>query len=548
MIEFLAENTVLLVFVTAALGYLVGRITIKGASLGVAAVLFVGLAIGSQDPSLAVPEFARTAGLAIFVYTIGLSSGAGFFASLNRQGLRNNLLVIAMLALGAGLALATATAFDLGSGLAAGFFSGTFTNTPAMAAVIEAVRAGGGDDAAQNAPTIGYSIAYPMGVLGPILAIAVARRIYRINYRKEAAQLAALHLVQEEIDTQTIRVTRPQTVGLSVREVQTLLHQHVVFTRIVRGEETMLADGSVVLEEGDLVTVVGEPPSVAAAIERLGEADVHHPELDRSRYDFRRIFVSNSAVVGRPLRDLRPPERDGAIVSRVRRGGNHGAMTPSRVPGPGGRGRAVARTARMKDVTRLLGDSYRHLSEIDLLSFGLGLSLGLLLGAIPIPIGPGLTFKLGSAAGPLIVGLVLGAVRRTGPIVWNIPYSANLTLRQIGLILFLTAVGLSSGYTFRTTFAGSTGLTLLGIGTLVSFGVPLLTLVLGYRLLKVPFGQLTGMLSAQQTQPAVLGYALEDSKDEAPNVGWSLVYPVAMITKILLGQVIFMVLGGALAG
>lgn len=549
MIEFLAENTVLLVFVTAALGYLVGRITIKGASLGVAAVLFVGLAIGSQDPSLAVPEFARTAGLAIFVYTIGLSSGAGFFASLNRQGLRNNLLVVAMLTLGAGLALATAVALDLGSGLAAGFFSGTFTNTPAMAAVIEAVRAGGGDEAAQNAPTVGYSIAYPMGVLGPILAIAVARRIYRVNYRKEAAHLAALHLVQEEIDTQTIRVTRPQTVGLSVREVQTLLHRPVVFTRIVRGEDTMLADGSVVLADGDLVTVVGEPLHVAAAIERLGEADdVQHPELDRSRYDFRRIFVSNSAVVGRPLRDLRLPEEYGAIVSRVRRGDIDVTMTASSVLELGDRVRVVAERSRMKDVTRLLGDSYRHLSEIDLLSFGLGLSLGLLVGAIPIPIGGGLTFKLGSAAGPLLVGLVLGALRRTGPIVWNIPYSANLTLRQIGLILFLTAVGLSSGYTFRTTFAGATGLSLLGIGAVISFVIPLLTLVLGYKLLKVPFGQLTGMLSAQQTQPAVLGYALEDSKDEAPNVGWALVYPVAMITKILLGQVIFMVLGGVAAG
>lgn len=547
MIEFLAENTVLLVFVTAALGYLVGRVTIKGASLGIAAVLFVGLAIGSQDPSLAVPEFARTAGLAIFVYTIGLSSGAGFFASLNRQGLRNNLLVVTMLVVGAGLVLGTALAFDLGSGIAAGFFSGAFTNTPAMAAVIEAVRAGGGDDAAQNAPTVGYSIAYPMGVLGPILAIAVARRLFRVNYRREAAQLANLHLVQEEIDTQTVRVTRPTTVGLTVAEVQTLLHRPVVFTRVVRGEETMLADGSVVLAEGDLVTVVGEPPHVAAAIERLGEAVGERPELDRSRYDFRRIFVSNPAVVGRPLRDLRLPEQYGAIVSRVRRGDIDVTTTASSVLELGDRVRVVAERDRMKDVTRLLGDSYRHLSEIDLLSFGLGLSLGLLVGAVPIPLGSGLTFQLGSAGGPLLIGLILGALRRTGPVVWNIPYSANLTLRQIGLILFLTAVGLSSGYTFRTTFAGSTGLTLLGMGAVISFVVPLVTLVVGYRLLRVPFGQLTGILSAQHTQPAVLGYALEDSKDEAPNVGWALVYPVAMITKILLGQVIFLVLGG-LAG
>lgn len=544
MIHFLAENTVLLVFVTAALGYLLGRIKIRGASLGVAAVLFVGLAIGSQDQTIAVPEFARTVGLAIFVYTIGLSSGAGFFASLNRRGLRNNLLVLAMLAIAAAMVLVTAVVLDLRSTLTAGLFAGSTTNTPAMAAVIELVKGAGGDAAAQNEPTIGYSIAYPMGVLGPILAIALVKRLYKVNYRREAERLGALNLVQEEITALAARVTTPAAIGQTVAHLQSRLHRPVVFTRVVRGTTTLLAGGGVRLEEGDLVYVVGEPEHVTAAVDLLGEPDRRDPQTDRHQYDVRRVFVSNPAIAGRPLRSLRLPEEHGAIISRVRRGDIDVTMTADTSLELGDRVRVVAERSRMRQVSALLGDSYRKLSEIDLLSFGLGLSLGLLLGAIPFPMPGGWTFKLGSAAGPLIVGLVLGAIRRTGPIVWNIPYSANLTLRQLGLIFFLTAVGLTSGWTFREQFAGKLGLQLLAAGAVVSFVIPLLTLVIGYRFLKVPFGQLTGILAAQQTQPAVLGYAVEDAGDESPNVGYALAYPVAMVTKILLAQALFAMLGG----
>jgi len=546
MVDLLAHNPVLLVFVTAALGFAVGRIHVKGASLGVAAVLFVGLAIGAQDQSLVVPEFARTLGLAIFVYTIGLSSGSSFFASFNRKGLRDNALVIVMLSFAALLVFTAAKVFGLRSTIAAGFFAGTTTNTPALAGVIETVRDSGAGDAVKAAiePTVGYSIAYPMGVLGPIIAIAIAQRLYQVNYRKEAARLASLHLVQEEIASVTARVCAPAAIGRSVREIQRTLGLPVVLSRIQRGTEVMLAEGDVRLEDGDLVCVVGEPENVASAVTAIGELDQHLPTLDRSRYDFRRIFVSRPDAAGRPLRELQLPENFDAIVTRVRRGDVDVTATGDTVLELGDRVRVVAGRSHMKAVTDRLGDSYKHLSEIDLLSFGLGMSLGLLLGSISIPLPGGLTFQLGSAAGPLIVGLVLGALRRTGPIVWNIPYSANLTLRQIGLILFLATVGLGSGYTFRSMFAANSGWTLLLVGALISTVIPLLTLVVGYRVLKIPFGKLTGMIAAQHTQPAVLGYALEKSADEAPNVGYALVYPVAMITKILLAQVLLIALGG----
>lgn len=547
MVELLADNPVLLLFVTAAIGYAIGRLHVRGASLGVAAVLFVGLAIGAQSPDLVIPEFLRTFGLAIFVYTIGLASGSNFFRSFNRQGLRDNALVVAMLVAAAGLVLATAKVFDLKATVAAGFFTGATTNTPALAGVIETVRDAGGGAAFATAaaePAIGYSIAYPMGVLGPILAIAIARHLFHIDYRAEAARLTSLNLVQGEISSVTIRVDGVVCQEKSVRELQRALRLPIVMSRIQRGDDVLLADGDLRLRDGDLVQVVGAPAHVEKVVAAIGVLDEHHPELDRTRYDVRRIVVSQTEIVGRRLRDLRLPEDYDAIVTRVRRGDVDVMAGGDTVLELGDRVRVVAGREHMKAVTARLGDSYRHLSEIDLLSFGLGMSLGLLLGVVTVPLPGGLTFQLGSAGGPLVAGLVLGAVRRSGPIVWNIPYSANLTLRQIGLTLFLAAVGLGSGYTFRTMFAANSGVTLLVVGAVISTLIPLITLVIGYRWFRMPFGSLTGLVASMHTQPAVLGYALESSGDDSPNVGYAMVYPVAMITKILLAQVVLLVLGG----
>lgn len=546
MTGLLASNPLLLLFVTAALGYAVGHIRVKGASLGVAAVLFVGLAIGSFHPELAVPDFAFTFGLAVFVYTIGLSSGAGFFASFSRKGLRDNLFVLAVLVVAAGLVVGAAVLFDLKATVASGLFAGSLTNTPALAGVLETIREQTGDAAGTvlDEPVVGYSVAYPMGVLGPILAITAVRALFRIDYRREAARLRDLHLVQESIATVTVRVVNPAVVGRTVRELHRDHSPGVVLTRIRHGGRLRVADRDARLDEGDLVTVVGRPEDVERACDLLGEVDPSHLELDRTTFDFRRVFVSRGSLVGRRIRDLELPERYGAVVTRVRHGDVDFMASGDTVLELGDRVRVVAPRERMKEVSQFFGDSYRMLSEVDLLSLGLGLSLGLLVGLIPIPLPGGVTFELGSAGGPLLVGLVLGAVRRTGPIVWTISYSANLTLRQIGLILFLATVGLKSGYTFVSTFAGSGGATILLVGAVISILVPLGVLVVGYKVLRVPYGMLTGMVSAVHTQPAVLGYATEHAGDESPTIGWSLAYPMSMITKIVLAQVVFTVLGG----
>jgi putative transport protein len=208
---------------------------------------------------------------------------------------------------------------------------------------------------------------------------------------------------------------------------------------------------------------------------------------------------------------------------------------------PGDRVRIVAPRERMESVTRFFGDSYRMLSEIDVAAFGLGIVAGLLLGLVPIPMPGGGSFRLGMAGGPLVVGLVLGALERTGPITWQLPYNANLTLRQLGAVLFLAGVGIRSGHAFVGTVRSSEGLVMLVVGAAVTVAAAVLAVWLGMALLRVPVDVLCGIVAGMQTQPAVLAFAVEQSGDDLPNTGYASVYPVATIAKIVLAQVLLVV-------
>ena len=292
----------------------------------------------------------------------------------------------------------------------------------------------------------------------------------------------------------------------------------------------------------DRVSVIGDPHEWAAVAAVLGEQTDDHLELDRSHYDFRRIFVSKSDKAGQRIKDLQLPTHYGAIITRVRRGDVDLLADGDMVLDLGDRVRVVAPREHMNNVSRLFGDSYKALSEIDLLSLGVGLVLGLLLGKIEFPLPGGGGFALGNAGGPLIVGLILGAIRRTGPLVWTMPYSANLTVRQLGLIMLLASIGLRSGYTFVQTLSQGGGVQLFVAGAIISCVTAFLSLFIGYKLFKIPFGLLTGMLSGIHTQPGVLGFAVDQSQDELPHVGYALMFPIATIGKILFAQALLLLL------
>lgn len=540
MIALLKENPLLLLFLVAALGYLIGRIRVAGFGLGVAAVLFVGLAVSSRDPDLKLPELVGSFGLVLFVYTIGVAGGPGFFASFRRRGLAANALALGLLLVATALTASLRWLLHLDGPLAAGMFAGSLTNTPALAGVLQTLRdTVPGQEALLARPVVAYSVTYPAGVVGVLLSIWLMKRIWGADSApsSQAGDRAAGELVN-----QTVRVIRAEAMAALALD---LCHEHglrALFGRMKRGEHVSVVTADTRFQEGDLVVIVGDAASVHAATALLGEAVSEHLDLDRRLLDFRRIFVSAPGLSGKLLRDLALPARFGATVTRIRRGDVDLLPDDDTVLELGDRIRVVGPRERMDEVSKFFGDSYKALAEVDVVTFSLGIALGLTLGMVPIPLPAGASFKLGAAGGPLIVGLLLGRLGRTGPLVWTLPYSANLTLRQLGLVLFLASVGTRSGYAFATTFAQGGGLAIFAAGAVITCVTALGGLWVGHRFLRIPRDVLLGVIAGVHTQPAALAFAVEQTGNEQPNLGYSTVFPLATIAKIVLAQLLLALL------
>jgi len=541
MAEFLCSRPLLLLFVVAAMGCLIGRLRVLGFSLGVSAVLFAGLFVGWWIPGIQLPDFVAQLGLVLFVYTLGLASGPAFFASLRLRGVRDNLLALGILALCALLAFGLARAFGLGAGETAGVFAGSLTNTPALAAVVDTLASHGVRGPALSAPVIACSICYPLGVLLPLAVAASCDRWFHVVYaREQNSEYGAQG--ESEIVSVTAEVLRaPCATAQGLRKTA---EYAVNFGRLQRAGQTSVVHDDTQFAVGDLVTLIGSQGDVLAAAGVLGQVSAAHLERDRSEVDFRRMFVSNPQLTERPLRELHLIERYGAVMTRVRRGDVDMVPDAGFRLMLGDRARLVAPRAALHALERLFGDSARRVAEVDVISFGLGIALGLLVGAVPVPV-PGGTFSLGLAGGPLLVGLVLGRLGRSGPLVWTSAYGANLTLRQFGLVLFLAGAGLQAGAVLASALGQGVVIKMLALGAVISLGSALLTVIVGHRLLRIPLGVVVGMLAGIQTQPAVLAYALEKTGRDSPNVGYASVFPIAMISKILLAQLVLQLMGFA---
>ena len=530
MVHTLADNPTLLLFVVAACGFMLARVRLGGFSLGIAAVLFAGIAIGAVEPSLKVAEPVWSLGLSILVYTIGLASGPGFVLAMRRRGVAANAMVLAAILLGSLVAAASVWVIGLSAPTAAGIFAGGLTNTPALAAALDSLQGLAGTShfhvvAAQ--PVVGYALAYPLGVLLPLLASYLILRDRTTSSTRIVAR--------------TAEVERDGLPALGE-----LAHSHsrpVTFGRLVRDGHPVPATPNLHPREGDLLTVVGESAAVAAVISDVGFESASHAELDRHDVDFRRVTVSDRSVAGRRLGDLGLDRRFGATATRIRRGDIDLLADPSMTVELGDQIRIVASPSRMKEVGAFFGDSLRALGEVDALTFSLGMAAGLLLGTISVAIPGGNHFALGVAGGPLVAGLVLGAVGRTGPLVWRMPYTANLTLRQLGTVMFLAGIGTVAGSTVSHTIAHPSSLKIFAAAMFVT-AVPLAFVVLvGKRLLRVSPATLAGMISGTHTQPAVLAYASEATNDDPDvSVGYATVYPIAMFAKIIIAQVLIALL------
>jgi putative transport protein len=536
MTDILEQNPLLLLFLVVAIGYWVGKIRFRGSSMGVAAVLFVGLAFGAIDPDFSIPSIILDLGLVLFVYTIGLANGPGFFSKFKREGLREVLFIVGIMILPAILLMGVHVVFSLTPATTAGIFTGMSNNTPALASVLDLISNSFPDpEAAASEAVVGFSVVYPLGVLARMLVL----RFWKIDFAGEAYSLRKQYPIAQDFEYCTIDVTQESIVDVPFRQLQREHSWDVLFGRLYRGDEISLISGDTKFRLGDQIVIAGTVEEMDLIEKDFGKRSSKNLVHDHDVYSSRRLFVSNPDIAGKHIATLNLKEEYGAIVSHVRRGDIELLARGDTVLEWGDRIRVLAPREEIANLTKLFGDSYAQLSHVNLLTMGLGICIGLLIGLIPIPLPGGVTFRLGAAGGPLLVALVFGALRRTGPILWTMPYSANLTLRQFGMILLLATVGVRSGNAFLEAFSTGAGWTIFGIGFVLIVLTTFVALYVGYKLMHIPYSLLIGMTSPQ---PAVLGYAEEQAQNPLPGIGYTLMFPFAIIINVVLAQVLLITL------
>lgn len=525
MFEFLALHPLLLLALLLLIGSVLGQLKVAHAHLGSAAVLFVAIGLTAwaktQGVELSIPEILGNFGLVLFTYTVGITSGPNFFGSL-RRGWPVMLSTVCCIALAAVVAGVLGFALGLPSPVIAGTYAGALTNTPALAA------AGQVSGQAELA-AVGYSISYLWGVVGMLLAAAWALR----RGERDRAEVA------HRLEQRTVRVDIADS--LSVGDLVGSHHGSVAMTRIKHGQgPIMVAVPEERISKGDLVSVIGEPELLAELTAELGHASSVDIIGDRSQLDSIRVTLSEPWMAGRTVDELELMERFGAQVSRVRRGDVDMIPTNDFVVQMGDRLRVVGPWEQMFPIRDYLGDSERGFADINPLGLAFGLAVGVLVGMIPVPLPSG-TFSLGSAAGTLITGLVFGWRGRLGRVPIAMPTAAAHSLSALGMLVFLAYAGTKAGPLFAEALTSSMGwkVALLGfVITIVAAG----SLLVAGRLQRSDWVQLSGQRAGAQTQPAVLAFAnTRTGFDTRVSLGYVLVYPAAMVGKILITQILALV-------
>ncbi len=531
---FLANNEFFLLFFVIVAGVALAKIEVLGVRLGLAGVLFAGLGVAAlvrpEGERLRIAPELKEFGLILFVYCVGLTSGPGFFSAFRTRGLRLNLAVILSLLAGAGLALVVGRSLGLDRGLIAGVFCGALTNTPALGAATDVLHG----TANAVGPALGYSVTYPFGVLGALICF---RGFVLLRKKRPRLDDSMLPTAAPQIGNGAVTVTNAEVIGRSIGELRVQDELGVIVSRVLRNDEQIVPTKYTILQRGDVLGIVGTREAVAGAVSKLGEASSIHPEVNRASIETRRVLVSKRELTGTAIKDLALDRKFHAQVTRLRRADVDLVPSQDFLIEPGDRLRVVAAKEQLPAIARFFGDSERELAEVDFIGLALGLCAGLLLAVVPITIS-GTTLTLGAAGGPLLVALVLGRLGRTGRVTWTLPYETNRALRELGLLLFLAGVGVSAGGSLDQ-LAWTDAVHLLLVGALVTLATTIIALTLTRRWAKESSISSLGVASGMQTQPATLAAAFElAGKSEETYVAYAIVYPVAMIGKILLAQLL----------
>ncbi|ETD83919.1 putative transporter [Rhodobacter capsulatus] len=536
---------------SGALGLLLGGLNWRGIGLGIGGVLFAGLFVGHWTSVAGLHlapemlEFVREFGLIIFVFTIGIQVGPGFFASLQRAGLQFNLIAAAIVLLGVATTVALHFIADIPVPALVGLMSGAVTNTPGLGAATQVLKDAGIPSEVISEASLGYAVAYPFGILGILLTMIAVRQVLAIRIEREEADFEAARAKggTKELPALNVVVRNPNLEGLELGEVPDLYDQGVVVSRLKRGEVLMHPLRSMALHMGDVLHLVGPADKLHAMVLILGEeVDVSLTSTKGTQLSWQRVAVTAQKALGKHIRDLGLEERS-VSISRVTRAGTQLPVEPDLALQFGDILTVVGAPADIEAVKPLFGDQMKSLDLVQFSGVFFGILLGVILGSIPIAF-PGLPapLKLGLAGGPLVAAILLSRIGFIGPFVFFMPPVANHALRELGIVLFLSAVGLKAGGQFVQTLIHGPGLTWMLYGMVITL-VPLMIVGFVARVVyRVNYLSLSGVLAGSMTDPPALAFANGMSGSAAASVGYASVYPLVMCMRILAPQIIVLLL------
>ena len=543
-LEHSALQAVVVLSLISAIGLGLGRVHFWGVSLGVTFVFFAGILAGhfglSVDPQML--NYAESFGLVIFVYSLGLQVGPGFFSSFRKGGVTLNMLALAVVLLGTLLTVVASYATGVSLPDMVGILCGATTNTPALGAAQQTLKQMGIES---STPALGCAVAYPMGVIGVILAVLLIRKFL---VHKEDLE------IKEKDDANktfiaAFQVHNPAIFNKSIKDIAQMSYPKFVISRLWRDGHVSIPTSDKVLKEGDRLLVITAEKNVLALTVLFGEqeenTDWNKEDIDWNAIDSQlisqRIVVTRPELNGKKLGSLHLRNHYGINISRVYRSGVLLLATAELTLQLGDRLTVVGEAAAIQNVERVLGNAVKSLKEPNLVAVFVGIILGLALGAIPIAI-PGVStpVKLGLAGGPIIVGILIGTF---GPRMHMVTYttrSANLMLRALGLSLYLACLGLDAGAHFFDTVFRPEGLLWIAIGCALTVVPVLIMGVIAFRWMKVDFGSVAGMLCGSMANPMALNYVNDTIPGDNPSVSYATVYPLCMFLRVIIAQVLLM--------
>ncbi len=541
-------HSILLLSFVIATGIQLGKIKLFGISLGITFVLFVGIVMGHFGFTMnhEVLHFFKEFGLILFVYSVGMQVGPGFFSSFKEGGVTLNMLACAIVFLGVAVAVVLHFATGIEMSTMVGILSGAVTNTPGLGAAQQAYSDMHG--VTDNTIALGYAVAYPLGVVGIILAIIFIRYVFKVSFDKENEELNKMEASHTtEAKPISLIVKNPAVFGKTVGELSSLLeHREFVISRVWHDDtkKIEIASADVQLKENDKIFVITTEQDAETIKTIIGEEiDMERKQWIRMESSFinRRILITKPELNGKRLGQLKLRKLYGINITRINRAGVDFVATPNITLQVGDRVSVVGTEAAVANVEKVLGNSLKRLNEPNLIAIFVGIGLGVILGSIPITF-PGIPqpVKLGLAGGPLIVAILISRFGYKYKLITYTTHSANLMLREVGITMFLACVGLSAGDGFVDTIVNNGGFSWIGYGFIITI-VPLLIVGCVARYFyKVNYFTLMGLIAGSTTDPPALAYSNATAGNDAPAVGYATVYPLTMFLRVLTAQLLIL--------